>query len=382
MLGVSSKAILPISMSSFQGNCLQINDLNQRPSIQCGGASPAKSQPVRDNQFHQIVDHVRKRHRSSKPTWLLALEIVAGTMVGSLFLIAALAALQRCNNKSSIIIPWKKSASLSHYSIYSNVIGSSPDSVVYKGTMKGGPEIAVISLFVKEEHWTGYLELFFQREVAELARLNHENTGKLLGYCKESNMFLRMLVFDYASNGTLHEHLHCLLNTELKILLYIKRLLNTLKIIMPDPFKECSSSVFTQFDYIISEAVMTPVPKATTLTLQQRLQRCGSVIELLSEVCSDEDVNVAGRVGQRSFSMWQAWFEARQMQQSISSPVNRSTVRWEKPLEGWIKCNVDAAIYTGVALLESIKLAVQRGYDRVVFESDSQTLVNSIYARH
>ncbi|PNX69957.1 hypothetical protein L195_g057004 [Trifolium pratense] len=80
--------------------------------------------------------------------------------------------------------------------------------------------------------------------------------------------------------------------------------------------------------------------------------------------------------------MWQAWFEARQMQQSISSPVNRSTVRWEKPLEGWIKCNVDAAIYTGVALLESIKLAVQRGYDRVVFESDSQTLVNSIYARH
>ncbi|CAJ2639498.1 unnamed protein product [Trifolium pratense] len=162
--------------------------------------------------------------------------------------------------------------------------------------MKGGPEIAVISLFVKEEHWTGYLELFFQREVAELARLNHENTGKLLGYCKESNMFLRMLVFDYASNGTLHEHLHCLLNTELKILLYIKRLLNTLKIIMPDPFKECSSSVFTQFDYIISEAVMTPVPKATTLTLQQRLQRCGSVIELLSEVCSDEDVNVAGRV--------------------------------------------------------------------------------------
>ncbi|PNX70268.1 hypothetical protein L195_g057222, partial [Trifolium pratense] len=76
---------------------------------------------------------------------------------------------------------------------------------------------------------------------------------------------------------------------------------------MPDPFKECSSSVFTQFDYIISEAVMTPVPKATTLTLQyirdswkavvqQRLQRRGSVIELLSEVCSDEDVNVAGRV--------------------------------------------------------------------------------------
>lgn len=48
---------------------------------------------------------------------------------------------------------------------FSNIIGSSPDSVVYKGTMKGGPEIAVISLCIKKEHWTGYLELYFQREV-------------------------------------------------------------------------------------------------------------------------------------------------------------------------------------------------------------------------
>lgn len=48
---------------------------------------------------------------------------------------------------------------------FSNIIGSSPDSVVYKGTMKGGPEIAVISLCIKEENWTGHLELYFQREV-------------------------------------------------------------------------------------------------------------------------------------------------------------------------------------------------------------------------
>lgn len=49
---------------------------------------------------------------------------------------------------------------------FSNIIGSSPDSQVYKGTLKGGPEIAVISLCVKEEHWTGYLELYFQKEVS------------------------------------------------------------------------------------------------------------------------------------------------------------------------------------------------------------------------
>ena len=45
--------------------------------------------------------------------------------------------------------------------------------------------------------------------MADLARLNHENIGKLLGYCREDTPFTRMLVFDYASNGTLHDHLHC-----------------------------------------------------------------------------------------------------------------------------------------------------------------------------
>ncbi|XP_020978790.1 probable LRR receptor-like serine/threonine-protein kinase At1g63430 isoform X1 [Arachis ipaensis] len=215
----------------FQGNCLQIQnkDSKQRPSIQCAGASPARSQPLVNPNMY-----VSKHHGASKPVWLLALEIITGTMIGSLFLIALLAALQRWNKKASIIIPWKKSTSQNDSTTvyidpemlkdvrrytrqelevacedFSNIIGSSPDSVVYKGTMKGGPEIAVISLCIKEEHWTGYLELYFQREVADLARLDHENTGKLLGYCRESTPFTRMLVFEYASNGTLHEHLHC-----------------------------------------------------------------------------------------------------------------------------------------------------------------------------
>lgn len=52
---------------------------------------------------------------------------------------------------------------------FSNIIGSSPDSLVYKGNMKGGPEIAVISLCIREDLWTGYLELYFQREVMYLS---------------------------------------------------------------------------------------------------------------------------------------------------------------------------------------------------------------------
>lgn len=80
-----------------------------------GGAPPAKTHQA-FNPKHQPSEDVAKQHQeASKPAWLLALEIVTGTMVGLLFLVAVLTAFQRCNNKSSIIIPWKKSASQNDY---------------------------------------------------------------------------------------------------------------------------------------------------------------------------------------------------------------------------------------------------------------------------
>ncbi|KAK9265884.1 hypothetical protein L1049_021591 [Liquidambar formosana] len=231
-VGSIPKCLEYLPRSSFQGNCLHESDPKQRPAARCGGAPPAKNHPGVYAKSQPAEDGSR-HHRASKPAWLLAVEIVTGTMMGSLCLMGVVTAFQKCKAKSSIIIPWKKSASeKDQMTVYidseilkdvlrfsrqelevacedfSNIIGSSPDSLVYKGTMKGGPEIAVISLCIKEEHWTGYLELYFQREVADLARLNHENTAKLLGYCRESAPFTRMLVFEYASNGTLYEHLH------------------------------------------------------------------------------------------------------------------------------------------------------------------------------
>ncbi|GJS13791.1 reverse transcriptase domain-containing protein [Tanacetum coccineum] len=41
-----------------------------------------------------------------------------------------------------------------------------------------------------------------------LLEANHENFVNLIGYCEEQNPFTRMMVFEYASNGTLFEHLH------------------------------------------------------------------------------------------------------------------------------------------------------------------------------
>ncbi|EYU29741.1 hypothetical protein ABFS82_01G076100 [Erythranthe guttata] len=226
--GSIPKCLEYLPRPSFQGNCLQAKDPKQRPSAQCGGAAP----PV-NTKRRPIENGSKNGSNGSKPAWLLALEAVTGIMVGLLFVVAIFTALQKWKRKPSITNPWKKFGSTKDYmTIYidsvtlkdvtrfsrqelevacedfSNIIGSSPDSIVYKGTMKNGPEIAVISLCIKEEHWTGYLELYFQKEVADLARLNHKNVGKLLGYCRESNEFTRMLVFEYASNGTLYEHLH------------------------------------------------------------------------------------------------------------------------------------------------------------------------------
>ncbi|KAL0371774.1 UNVERIFIED_CONTAM: putative LRR receptor-like serine/threonine-protein kinase [Sesamum calycinum] len=234
LVGSIPKCLGYLPRSSFQGNCLQDKDPKQRSAAQCGGgAPPAKAHSEGNTEHMPAAEESKHEANSSKPAWLLALEIATGTMVGVFFVIAIFTATQKWKKKPSIIIPWKKSSSAKdHMTVYidsevlkdvmrysrqelevacedfSNIIGSSPDSLVYKGTMKGGPEIAVISLCIKEEQWSGYLELYFQKEVADLARLNHENVGKLLGYCRENSPFTRMLVFEYASNGTLYEHLH------------------------------------------------------------------------------------------------------------------------------------------------------------------------------
>ncbi|XP_073029411.1 probable LRR receptor-like serine/threonine-protein kinase At1g63430 isoform X1 [Primulina eburnea] len=231
LVGSIPKCMDYLPRSSFTGNCLQEKDPKQRPSAQCGGASPPIKAHQGVNTTNRSVEgESTHQSKSSKPAWLLALEIIMGFTVGLLFVVAIFTAFQKCKSKP---IPWKKSSSIKdNITIYidseilkdvarysreeleaacedfSNIIQSSPESVVYKGTTKDSQEIAVVSLCIKEEQWNGHLELYFQKEVADLARLNHENAGKLLGYCRESNPHTRMLVFEYASNGTLHEHLH------------------------------------------------------------------------------------------------------------------------------------------------------------------------------
>jgi serine/threonine protein kinase len=141
---------------------------------------------------------------------------------------------------------------------FSNIIGSSHETVVYKGTMKDGREIAVVSMSAPVHYWTNYVELYFQKEVVEVARLGHENVAKMVGYCKTSDPFSRMIVFEYPANGTLYEHLNdaegCQLSwtRRMKIALSIARVLRYLHTELQPPFAIAaltSSSIYLTEDF-------------------------------------------------------------------------------------------------------------------------------------
>uniref|UniRef100_A0A7N1A220 Protein kinase domain-containing protein n=1 Tax=Kalanchoe fedtschenkoi TaxID=63787 RepID=A0A7N1A220_KALFE len=93
---------------------------------------------------------------------------------------------------------------------FSNVIGMSSIGKVFKGTLSSGVEIAVISLAMGSatDDWSKTVKAQFRKKIEALSKINHKNFINLIGYCEEDSPFTRMLVFEYAPNGTLFEHLH------------------------------------------------------------------------------------------------------------------------------------------------------------------------------
>ncbi|KAK8575561.1 hypothetical protein V6N13_033197 [Hibiscus sabdariffa] len=92
---------------------------------------------------------------------------------------------------------------------FSNVISSSTVAIVYKGTLSSGIEVSVAAVPVKSaKDWSKNLETQFRKKIEMLSKVNHKNFSNIVGYCEEVNPFTRMMVFEYAPNGTLFEHLH------------------------------------------------------------------------------------------------------------------------------------------------------------------------------
>ncbi|CAL0301317.1 unnamed protein product [Lupinus luteus] len=92
---------------------------------------------------------------------------------------------------------------------FSNIINSYDECTIYKGTLSSGVEIAVVSTLIStSQEWSKSMEMNYRKKIDTLSRLNHKNFVNLIGYCEEEEPFTRMMVFEYAPNGSLFEHLH------------------------------------------------------------------------------------------------------------------------------------------------------------------------------
>lgn len=92
---------------------------------------------------------------------------------------------------------------------FSNIINTYPSCTVFKGTLSSGIEISVVSTAISSiKDWPRSSETCFRKKIDTMSRVNHKNFVNLLGYCLENEPFMRMMVFEYAPNGTLSEHLH------------------------------------------------------------------------------------------------------------------------------------------------------------------------------
>ncbi|XP_010423247.1 PREDICTED: protein MALE DISCOVERER 1-like isoform X2 [Camelina sativa] len=182
---------------------------------------PAQSPPTQLSG----VPHAGNK-KSSQKTY-----IIVGVLVGVVSVMVVLVIFFLLwNQKVKMIKPWgatESSSQLQEVAItdipklklseleaacedFSNIIGStSSDATIYKGTLSTGSEIAVLAVASGSlQDWLVDHETQFQEKIQRLSQVNHKNFLNVIGYCHEDEPFNRMLVFEYAPNGSLFEHLH------------------------------------------------------------------------------------------------------------------------------------------------------------------------------
>lgn len=105
---------------------------------------------------------------------------------------------------------WKSARMFSLKEVQKATSGFSKDRIlgvggfgeVYKGELQGGTVVAVKSAKVGNIKSTQQV----LNEVAILSQVSHKNLVRLLGCCVEAEQPL--MIYEYISNGTLHDHLH------------------------------------------------------------------------------------------------------------------------------------------------------------------------------
>ncbi|KAK8494246.1 hypothetical protein V6N12_033860 [Hibiscus sabdariffa] len=190
--------------------------------------APALPLPVDPPQSHSAPTPSQIGDESSDSKHHMVLILIASTGVSLFVLVLILGIFLFQSSKVVTVKPWvtglsgqlqkafvtgvpklKRSELEAACEDFSNIIGTFSDGTVYKGTLSSGVEIAVTSTAVaSREDWSKNLETQFRNKIDTSSKVNHKNFVNLIGYCEENVPFTRMMVFEYAPNGTLFEHLH------------------------------------------------------------------------------------------------------------------------------------------------------------------------------
>jgi hypothetical protein len=205
----------------------------------------------------------------------------------------------------------------------------------------------------------------------------------------------------------------------------------------------CNHDVEDDWHAFISCDVSVQACQAAGLNhvLARHIQQAPNIMDLIFKVCSVETAELAGAfamlvwvlwqnrnskvwtetqepgriLGAKSRYLWEEWHAVQQVQHSGQHTVQQQhVIRWEKPQQGWYKCNIDAAFHanlnktsTGwclrdhlgrfimaettwldgnysvlegeaIALLEAMRAMKDRRISYVIFETDSKCVVDAI----
>jgi ribonuclease HI len=207
----------------------------------------------------------------------------------------------------------------------------------------------------------------------------------------------------------------------------------------------CDEAVEDDWHLVVSCPATIEARRSAGLeeVIASRVTRHTTAAELIFDVCSTADRDLAGRFATLIWSLWQNrnnkiwqneqecgrrlginahqhWLDWVQLQNfhahdTAASAQLQQQIRWEKPPVGWFKCNTDAGFHDGSnrasagwilrnymgnfvlagtawyrgkhsiiegeakALLEAMSTMEQNGFSHVIFETDSKNVVDAIH---
>ncbi|GKC81669.1 inactive receptor-like serine/threonine-protein kinase, partial [Tanacetum coccineum] len=150
-----------------------------------------------------VVKQLETRSNAFEPTYLYTMEKVLINCRNNKKLLSHVRAFDRHSNMVERCGPRK----------YLMLSSCKTSKIYNKGYAESfGLYLATSTAITSVNSWTLNSETKFRQVVEKLdrnfVRSESRELCKLIGYCEEQNPFTRMMVFEYASNGTLFEHLH------------------------------------------------------------------------------------------------------------------------------------------------------------------------------